>query len=122
MGAGAARAQENARAALDWPGLYRGVAPCAPPCSGVETKLYLARPTKAPHYVLIETRHGRGARPERTEGEARWLDGARLSVMSRSGERIFHIGEGKAFLLRAGQSQIKRALARLTKISDATQP
>ncbi len=97
--------------ALDWPGTYTGILPCAD-CAGIETSLTL---TPARTYVLHRRyMEGKPAGEEVVRsGVFTWsLDGRSIELPGLTGERaLFQVGENKLFALDQSGARIEGVLA-----------
>ncbi|MDO5686098.1 MAG: copper resistance protein NlpE [Neisseria sp.] len=82
----------NAENALDWPGKYEGVLPCAS-CEGIKTELALKEDGT---YVLTEDyQGGKEALKETLEGKFTWgADGTTVTLDEKADGRQYFVSEG----------------------------
>lgn len=104
-----ARNMHNSRNALDWPGVYHGVLPCAD-CEGIETRVSLQQDggfERTTRYL------GKGDRVFSERGRFEWdADGRR--VLTRAGDggtQWYQVGEGRLFHLDRNGQRIGGELA-----------
>jgi uncharacterized lipoprotein NlpE involved in copper resistance len=104
-----ARDMHDSRNALDWPGLYHGVLPCAD-CAGIETRLRLQPDggfERTTRYL------GKGDRVFSERGRFEW-DAEGRRVLTRTGDgaaQWYQVGEGRLFHLDRNGQRIGGELA-----------
>jgi heat shock protein HslJ/uncharacterized lipoprotein NlpE involved in copper resistance len=92
----------TSRNALDWPGTYEGLLPCAD-CPGIHTQLTLAQDDR---FEIVARRLVRDATPTAGQGPFEWgPEGNVIALGAEGGEQRFAVGEGRLLLLDAGQTQ-----------------
>ncbi|MDO5606417.1 MAG: copper resistance protein NlpE [Paracoccus sp. (in: a-proteobacteria)] len=90
-------AQHDARTALDWPGRYEGVLPCAS-CEGIQTVLLLAEDGT---YQLIETYLGEDDAEFIENGTFIWEDDGTRITLDDEDKRGYFVAEGSVIALNA---------------------
>jgi NlpE N-terminal domain/Domain of unknown function (DUF4377)/META domain len=96
--AGSARPPDghNSRNALDWPGTYSGVTPCAD-CPGIELKLTLRIDGS---YELSTRYQDRQPAPQTVSGRFSWDAGGSIITLDAAGSgQRFRVGEGRLLQL-----------------------
>ncbi|WP_290610404.1 META domain-containing protein [Arsukibacterium sp. UBA3155] len=98
---------DNSRTAVDWPGSYQGVIPCAD-CSGIKLTLQLQADQQ---YQLSRYYQERADEPEQTSGRFEWSDdGSSIQLDDADGSR-FLVGENRLLLLDQQGQRIGGELA-----------
>jgi heat shock protein HslJ len=115
---------DSSQTALDWPGVYQGLLPCAD-CEGVETTLIL----RADHsYTLIRRMLGEKIHTEESSGSFAWAaDGGTVALndVEQGAASRFKIGENQLWQLDSEGKQIAGPLAesyRLRKVAEMITP
>lgn len=99
---------DNSRNSLDWPGVYRGMLPCAD-CSGIRTEIIL---NKDLTYEMALQYVGKESGVIKSNGMFQW-NGAG-SIITLTGSRVpnqYLVGEGKLFKLDKDGKRIQGDLA-----------
>ncbi|SNY60793.1 NlpE N-terminal domain-containing protein [Arsukibacterium tuosuense] len=98
---------DTSQNALDWPGSYQGVIPCAD-CPGIKMTLQL---DANQGYQLTRYYQERADEPEQTEGEFRWSsDGRQIQLDDAAGSQ-FLVGENRLLMLNPQGERISGELA-----------
>lgn len=84
---------DTTQSALDWPGTYKGLLPCAD-CDGIETALTLNADMT---YRLIETYQGEAGKPASAKGIFVWDKAGQVVTLAEGGK--FKVGEGRVWHL-----------------------
>ncbi|GIU47565.1 copper resistance protein NlpE [Shewanella algidipiscicola] len=99
---------DNSQNALDWPGEYSGVLPCAS-CGGIETHLVLNADLS---YRLTQRYLGESDEPIIEEGNFTWNErGSAISLTNDATPMQFQVGENQLFMLDQDGKRITGALA-----------
>lgn len=98
---------DTSQNALDWPGSYQGVVPCAD-CAGIKVTLQLAANQ---HYQLSRYYQERADEPEQTEGQFRWSSDGRTIQLDDAAGSQFLVGENRLLLLDQQGQRIGGELA-----------
>jgi uncharacterized lipoprotein NlpE involved in copper resistance len=86
----------NSRNALDWPGTYEGVLPCAD-CPGIKTRLVLFADGR---YELSTQYLDRQSAPQTASGRFRWNSAGSTITLDTAGfGQQFQVGEGRLLQL-----------------------
>ena len=105
---GEAMTNDNSRNSLDWPGVYRGVLPCAD-CSGIRTQLTL---NKDLTYEMAVQYIGKDSGVIRSNGTFQWNDAGSTITLTGSAEpNRYLVGEEKLFKLDKDGKRIQGGLA-----------
>lgn len=108
---------DNSRTALDWPGVYRGVVPCAD-CEGIETIVTLSRDNT---YTVRRRYMGKDDRYNQTGGTFTWQPDGNRILLKDDAETLYQVGENRLFQLDQSGNRITGNLAgnyELTKLTD----
>lgn len=97
----------NARNALDWAGIYRGVLPCAD-CEGIETVVVL---NSDGHYQLHEKYRGEDKTVFSREGAFTWGEAGTVITLEGDQAVQLFVGENHLVRLASDGSRITGALA-----------
>ncbi len=98
---------DNSMNALDWPGTYTGVTPCAD-CEGIETRLTLKKDMQ---YILTRTYVGKSQTPQTSQGKFSWnAAGSSIQLENENPGKI-QVGENQLFLLDQNGNRITGNLA-----------
>lgn len=99
----------NSRNALDWPGTYSGVLPCAD-CEGIQTSVTIYPDGR---YTRRATYLGKSPAPRSDEGNFSWDDDGRaIALKSADGsEQMYQVGEDQLFHLDINGKRITGELA-----------
>lgn len=107
---------DNSQNALDWPGEYSGVLPCAS-CEGIETHLVINADLS---YRLTQRYLGESGELIIKEGNFTWNErGSAISLANDATPMQFQVGENQLFMLDQEGKRISGALAddyRLAKV------
>ncbi|WP_214000583.1 META domain-containing protein [Arsukibacterium sp.] len=98
---------DTSQNALDWPGSYQGVLPCAD-CPGIKMTLQLDANQR---YRLTRYYQERADEPEQTEGEFRWSSDGRQIQLDDATNSQFLVGENRVLLLSPQGERITGELA-----------
>ncbi|WP_019677006.1 META domain-containing protein [Arsukibacterium perlucidum] len=98
---------DTSQNALDWPGSYQGVTPCAD-CPGIKMTLQLDADQR---YQLSRYYQERADKPEQTAGEFRWSSDGRQIQLDDVGATQFLVGENRLLLLNPQGERIVGELA-----------
>lgn len=98
---------DTSQNALDWPGSYQGVIPCAD-CPGIKMTLQLDADQR---YQLSRYYQERADKPEQTAGEFRWSSDGRQIQLDDAGATQFLVGENRLLLLNPQGERIVGELA-----------
>lgn len=100
---------DNSRVSLDWPGVYRGVLPCAD-CAGIETTVTLSENGRS---LVLSRYTGKSGRVFSEEGSFVWDgEGRTISVSGKgSGLRRYLVGENMLVQLDSEGARITGPLA-----------
>lgn len=115
--AAAADTAHNARNALDWAGVYRGVLPCAD-CEGIETVVALAENGT---YRAQSRYLGRDAKPIAEQGRFTWNAAGDTITLAGDPPARYFVGENRLTRLALDGARITGALAEnyvLTRLSE----
>lgn len=93
--------------ALDWPGTYEGVLPCAD-CEGILTTLTIAADGR---YVLSRAWLGRGDAVLTEEGGFTWTEDGRNVVLDDQDQEAYKVGESRIWVLDADMKRVEGDLA-----------
>ncbi|QDJ49013.1 copper resistance protein NlpE [Bordetella hinzii] len=96
----------TSRQALDWPGSYAGVLPCAD-CPGIGIQLTLGADGS---YELSQLYQDRQTRPDIVRGRFHWLPGDGSIELEGQGSR-WRVGEDRLFMLDADGQPVTGPLA-----------
>lgn len=98
---------DTSQNALDWPGSYQGVIPCAD-CPGIKITLQL---DANQHYQLSRYYQEDAAKPVLTEGEFRWSSDGRQIQLDDTQHSQFLVGENRLLVLDPQGQRISGELA-----------
>ena len=98
---------DTSQNALDWPGSYQGVIPCAD-CPGIKLTLQLQADQR---YQLARYYQERADEPEQTEGEFSWSSDGRQITLDDAAGTQFLVGENRLLLLDPQGQKIEGELA-----------
>ena len=93
--------------AVDWPGTYEGVLPCAD-CEGILTTLTLAADGR---YVISRAWLGRGDAVLTEEGGFSWTDDGRNVVLDGQDPGGYKVGESRVWVLDDDMKRVEGELA-----------
>lgn len=89
-------AAHNSRNAVDWPGTYEGITPCAD-CPGIRMRLTL---TLDGRFELSTQYVDRPVAPQTVRGSFRWNDAGSTVTLDGAGQgQQFRVGEGRLLQL-----------------------
>jgi heat shock protein HslJ/uncharacterized lipoprotein NlpE involved in copper resistance len=97
---------DNSQTSLDWPGVYRGVLPCAD-CEGIETEIILNADLT---YVVSSTYLGKNNNVIKENGNFKWDEaGAKITLENATSTATnqYLVGENMLFKLDAGGNRIE---------------
>ena len=106
-----ADAAHNSRNALDWPGTYTGILPCAD-CEGIETTITL----RGDGTFEREQRYlGKPGAPVTDSGQFAWNEAGSIVTLAPDGEtlQMYQVGENQLFHLDRAGNRISGDLAPL---------
>ncbi|KKO45015.1 hypothetical protein WG68_12820 [Arsukibacterium ikkense] len=98
---------DTSQNALDWPGRYQGVIPCAD-CPGIKMTLQLEANQQ---YSLSRYYQERADEPELTEGQFRWSSDGRIIQLDDADNSRLLVGENRLLLLDSQGERIGGELA-----------
>ena len=98
---------DTSQTALDWPGSYQGVIPCAD-CPGIKVTLQLDANQQ---YQLSRYYQERADEPEQTSGQFRWSSDGRTIQLDDAANSQFLVGENRILQLNPQGERISGELA-----------
>ena len=103
----------SSKNALDWPGVYRGVLPCAD-CEGIETRIALKRDDSFHRAIKYL---GRDEEIYSDEGEFVWDEtGSKITLKTENSDQQYQVGENLLFHLDQEGNLITGDLADMYKL------
>ncbi|MDP2067975.1 MAG: copper resistance protein NlpE N-terminal domain-containing protein [Lutibacter sp.] len=107
---------DNSLTSLDWPGIYRGVLPCAD-CEGVETEIKINADLT---YVISSTYLGKNEEAFKKAGSFKWDEaGAKITLENvdpNASANQFLVGENMLFKLDADGNRIEGDLKEMYQL------
>lgn len=107
---------DNSRTSLDWPGVYRGVLPCAD-CEGIETEIKINADLT---YLISSTYLGKNEETFKEKGSFNWDEaGAKITLEKADPKAaiiLFLVGENILFKLDANGNRIEGDLKEMYQL------